>query len=61
MRTDFKILEVKVPVIFSGTEGFPLRRDGRYTMDRIKLKLNSSYSASKYPMLRESLELKGSH
>jgi hypothetical protein len=28
--TDFKILEVKVPIIFSGTQGFPLRRDGRY-------------------------------
>jgi hypothetical protein len=28
--TDFKILEVKVPVIFSGTKGFPPRRDGRY-------------------------------
>ena len=30
MRTDFKMLEVKVPIIFSGTKGFPLRRDGRY-------------------------------
>jgi hypothetical protein len=28
--TDFKILEVKVPVIFSGTEGFPAHRDRRY-------------------------------
>ena len=26
----FKILKVNVPVKFSGTEGFPLRRDGRY-------------------------------
>jgi hypothetical protein len=27
----FIILEVNVPVKFSGTGGFPLRRDGRYT------------------------------
>jgi hypothetical protein len=27
---DFEIPEVKVPVIFSGTQGFPVRRDGRY-------------------------------
>jgi len=26
---DFKMLEVKVPIIFSGTQGFPLCRDGR--------------------------------
>ena len=30
MCTDFKMLEVKVPIIFSSTQGFPLRRDGRY-------------------------------
>ncbi len=30
MCIDFKILEVKVPIIFSGTKGFPLRRDGHY-------------------------------
>jgi hypothetical protein len=29
VRTDFNMLEVKVPIIFSGTWGFPLRRDGR--------------------------------
>ena len=28
--TDFEILEVKVPIIFLGTVGFSLRRDGRY-------------------------------
>jgi len=28
--TDLKMLKVKVPIIFSGTQGFPLRRDGRY-------------------------------
>ena len=27
---NFKILEFNVHVIFSGTEGFPARRDGRY-------------------------------
>jgi hypothetical protein len=27
---DFEIPEVKVPVIFSGTQGFPVRRGGRY-------------------------------
>jgi hypothetical protein len=27
--TDCKMLEVKVPIIFSDTWGFPLRRDGR--------------------------------
>jgi hypothetical protein len=26
---DFKILKVKVPINFSGTQGFPARRDGR--------------------------------
>jgi hypothetical protein len=26
---DFKMLEVNVPIIFSGTWGFPARRDGR--------------------------------
>jgi len=26
----FDMSKVKVPVIFSGTEGFPPRRDGRY-------------------------------
>jgi hypothetical protein len=28
--TNFKILKVKVPIIFSGTQGFPARRDRRY-------------------------------
>jgi hypothetical protein len=28
--TDFKILQVKVPIIFFGTPGFSARRDGRY-------------------------------
>ena len=27
--TEFEPLEVKVPLIFSGTVGFPRRRDGR--------------------------------
>jgi hypothetical protein len=27
---DFKMLKVKVPIIFSGTQGFPACRDGRY-------------------------------
>jgi hypothetical protein len=27
--TDFKILKVKVPIIFLGPVGFSLRRDGR--------------------------------
>jgi hypothetical protein len=27
---EFDFLEVKVPVIFLGTEGFSLRREGRY-------------------------------
>jgi hypothetical protein len=26
------VLKVKVPIIFSGTEGFPARRDGRYAL-----------------------------
>jgi len=30
--TDFTILEVKVSIIFSGTWGFPARRDGRYIL-----------------------------
>jgi hypothetical protein len=29
MFIDFKILKVKVPIIFSGTHGFPARRDRR--------------------------------
>jgi hypothetical protein len=29
--TDFKTLKVKVPINFSGTQGFPACRDGRYT------------------------------
>ena len=30
MCTDFKILKVKVPIIFFGTEGFSARRDRTY-------------------------------
>jgi hypothetical protein len=30
MCTDFKMFKVKVPINFSGTQGFPARRDGRY-------------------------------
>ena len=30
VRTDFEMLKVKVPIIFLGTVGFSLRRDGRY-------------------------------
>jgi len=30
MRKDFKIFKVKVLMIFSGTQGFPARKDGRY-------------------------------
>ena len=30
MYIDFKMLKVKVPIIFSGTQGFLARRDGRY-------------------------------
>jgi hypothetical protein len=29
---DFKVLKVKVLIIFFGTVGFSLRRDGRYIM-----------------------------
>jgi hypothetical protein len=29
--TDFKMLKVKVSIIFFGTQGFPARRDGRYS------------------------------
>jgi hypothetical protein len=29
--TDFKMLKVKVPIIFFGTPVFSVRRDGRYT------------------------------
>lgn len=36
---DFKMLEVKVPIIFSGTQGFPARRDRRYW----SLRLNSDH------------------
>jgi len=32
----FGIVKVKVPVIFVGTAGFSLRRDGRYTMLDLK-------------------------
>jgi hypothetical protein len=32
---DFEILKVKVPVIFSGTQCFPVRSDGRYTVTSI--------------------------
>ena len=28
--TEFVLLEVKVPIVFLGTVGFSLRRDGRY-------------------------------
>ena len=37
--TDFKILKVKVPVIFLGTVGFSLRRDGRYYLYQLLLLL----------------------
>lgn len=30
MCMNFKILKVEVFINFSGTQGFPLRRDGRY-------------------------------
>ena len=30
MCKDFEILKVKVPIIFLGTAGFLLRREGRY-------------------------------
>jgi hypothetical protein len=30
MCIEFKLLKVKVPIIFLGTAGFSLRRDGRY-------------------------------
>ena len=30
MYIDFKMLKVKVPIIFSRTQGFPAHRDGRY-------------------------------
>ena len=42
MWTDFKILEVKVPIKFSGTQGFPLRRDGRYVPSQLRTSLASS-------------------
>jgi hypothetical protein len=29
-RTEFVLLEVKVPIVFLGTVGFSLRTDGRY-------------------------------
>jgi hypothetical protein len=32
---DFKMLKVKVPIIFSGTQGFPARRDGRYSLEEV--------------------------
>lgn len=32
---DFKIFKVKVPIIFSGTQGFPARRDRRYHITEI--------------------------
>jgi len=36
---EFELLEVKVPMTFLGTEGFSLRRDGRYAsalvLDRV--------------------------
>jgi hypothetical protein len=40
--TDFKILEVKVPIIFSGMQGFPLRRDGRYKTTNTKPSIPSN-------------------
>ena len=30
LRTDFELFEVKVSLIFLGTVGFSVRRDGRY-------------------------------
>lgn len=33
--TDFRMLEVKVPISFSGRQGFPARRDRRYVICRI--------------------------
>ena len=35
--TDFKMLKVKVPIIFFGTQGFSARRDGRYKLDLLFL------------------------
>lgn len=31
MCIDFEIIKAKVPFIFSGTQCFPARRDGRYS------------------------------
>jgi hypothetical protein len=39
MYTEFGILKVKVPMIFLGTEGFSLRRDGRYAIKRDSLQI----------------------
>jgi len=33
--TDFEMLEVEVPTIFFGTQGFSARRNGRYANTRI--------------------------
>jgi len=30
MCIDLEMLKIKVPIKFSGTQGFPLRRDRRY-------------------------------
>jgi hypothetical protein len=34
-----ELLKVKVPVIFLGTVGFSLRRDGRYVKDYAKVEV----------------------
>ena len=45
MCTDFEMLKVKVPVIFLGTVGFSLRRDGRKHryVYRVSIALRSKY------------------
>jgi len=37
MCIDFKMLKVKVPINFSGTQGFPACRDRRYNNKNLKL------------------------
>ena len=34
MCKDFKILKVKVLILFSGTQGFPARRNKRYNINK---------------------------
>jgi len=50
MCTDFEMLDVKVPDIYFGAQGFSAHRDGRYTM-------NHTLGSYQYRRLKDPLDV----